>query len=181
MGMKNDFKIINNIVEIYVDSPKHGIHKFLVDLEDFYKINGHTWRVKLDNNKFYVAAHIKTELGYKYGLLHRMITDCPKGKVIDHINGNTLDNRKSNLRICTNSENLQNLLTPAKNNTSGILNATWNESRKKWRVALRVNGKTINIGTYKYKSTAKKAAKEARLKYKPFSQDALKSSKKVVA
>lgn len=41
--------------------------------------------------------------------LHRFITNCPREKVVDHINHNTLDNRKANLKICTRFENQQNL------------------------------------------------------------------------
>lgn len=69
--------------------------------------------------------------------LHRFITNCPKGLVVDHINRNPADNRRCNLRICTQFENNKN----RSNNTSGITGVTWRSRSKKWRATIMKNGK----------------------------------------
>lgn len=59
---------------------------------------------------------------------------------VDHINGNRADNRKSNLRICTNQENSMNR-NKNKNNTSGYKGVVYDKERKKWRARIQHNGK----------------------------------------
>lgn len=78
------------------------INGFLIDPEDFEKISTHKWKI---NKGGYVCRTIN-----KNGLLylHRFIMDASKGQEIDHIDGNKLDNRKSNLRFCTKSQNSYN-------------------------------------------------------------------------
>lgn len=79
---------------------------------------------------------------------------------VDHINGNTLDNRKCNLRLCTNVDNLKNRINLPKNNTSGILGVRFRKDRNKWYSELQVNGKTIRLGSYLTKEEAIKARKK---------------------
>ena len=83
------------------------------------------------------------------GLFHRYLTDCPKGMVVDHINHNTLDNRRSNLRICTNKENVRNNQLRALN-TSGHKGVTWNKRENKWQVYIRVNYKFHTLGYFNF-------------------------------
>ena len=68
--------------------------------------------------------------------LHRFLTDCPQGMVVDHINGNTLDNRRENLRVCTQKENVRNQHKLAKNNKSGYRYIHWHKRDKKWIVQI---------------------------------------------
>ena len=75
----------------------------LVDDEDYEKISKSSWSI-LDKNNDYATATIDS----KKVMLHRYLMDCPKGLCVDHINLDTLDNRKENLRICTHSENNRN-------------------------------------------------------------------------
>ena len=82
----------------------YGTKHIVIDLEDAEKCKNYKWFLSFDEilNSFYVKTS-----KYPYSL-HRVIMDCPKGFVVDHINHNTLDNRKENLRICTHAENMQN-------------------------------------------------------------------------
>jgi hypothetical protein len=86
---------------------------------------------------------------YKYHrvawLLH--YGDWPKN-VIDHINGDKLDNRISNLRDVCLSQNSQNQTRPAKNNKSGYLGVSRAKSKNKWKSTIKVDGKTKTIGTF---------------------------------
>lgn len=90
--------------ELIIRSMKYGTKHIVIDLEDAEKCKNYKWFLSFDEvlNSFYVKTS-----KYPYSL-HRVIMDCPKGFVVDHINHNTLDNRKENLRICTHAENMQN-------------------------------------------------------------------------
>ena len=90
--------------ELIIRSIKYGIKHIVIDLEDVEKCKNYKWFLSFDEilNSFYVKTS-----KYPYSL-HRVIMNCPKGFVVDHINHNTLDNRKENLRICTHAENMKN-------------------------------------------------------------------------
>lgn len=91
-------------------------------------------------------------------------------KLIDHINGNPLDNRIVNLREATNYENSQNIYKPQTNNTSGFLGVTYIPKKNKWRSKIAVEGKRLSLGYYKTPEDAYKAYIEAKRKYHPFSK-----------
>lgn len=88
--------------------------------------------------------------------LHRLITNCPKGKVVDHINRNPLDNRKNNLRICTQGQNMFNLKLGI-DNKSGHVGVIYRKHEKKWFSYITVKGKQYSLGYYNSKEDAIKA------------------------
>jgi len=71
--------------------------------------------------------------------LHRLITDAPDGMVVDHINGNTLDNRRSNLRLCTHQQNSWNRKSTVAN--TGFFGVHKNFRKNSWRGIVCLNGK----------------------------------------
>jgi len=157
--------------ELIIESKTHGTFTVLYDAEDHDKVSAHRWFGSKDRtNKFYVVARIPHPDGGWYcspnghkqrrqaGLqIHRLIMDAPKGMCVDHINGNPLDNRKSNLRICTRSENMRNR-GAQKNNTSGYKGVSWHKHKKKWGCKInKHNGKQIHVGYYKDKEEAARA------------------------
>lgn len=96
--------------------------------------------------------------------LHVFIMNPPEGFVVDHINGNTLDNRLCNLRICTKIENSRN----RKPNIIKKLKAKGVDMDKrtgKFRARIRVNYKHIYLGTFQKEEDAAKAYNEAAIKY----------------
>jgi len=89
----------------------------------------------------------------------------PTGKKeVDHIDGNGLNNKKSNLRLCTNNQNLYNR-AKCKNNTSGFKGVKWKKDSKKWVAAINVNNKRIYLGQYTSKIKAHEAYVAACKKY----------------
>lgn len=81
--------------------------------------------------------------------IHKLIMTPPKGKYVDHINGNKLDNRRSNLRICTNQLNSLNRSGLNKNNKSGCRGVYWDKTTKSWSAQIKIDYKTRRIGRYK--------------------------------
>lgn len=102
------------------------------------------------NTKGYLKVQIN---GFKYGA-HQLAFVLYEGrwpelgKLINHINGNKIDNRKCNLQETTHIGNLQHRVTIPKNNTSGGIGVSWSKLHNKWRVGLRHNGNTIYGGLY---------------------------------
>jgi len=85
--------------------------------------------------------------------MHRFIMNPPKGVIIDHINGNPFDNRKSNLRFANKSQNAMNS-KPRKNTASGHKGVSWHKIVKKWRARINVNQKEIYLGSFNSKKEA---------------------------
>lgn len=104
MKNKNEYIIQNDYALIIINSPKFGQHFAKIDNEDIEKVKNHKWGIANGANTTYVRTHINL----KTVSLHKFITNCPKGYEVDHINHDGLDNRKSNLRICTRKENIDN-------------------------------------------------------------------------
>jgi len=134
---------------------KHGKGKFtLVDDEDYEELMKYKWYL---STLGYPVKH-KMESGvYKITLLHRLIMNAKKGLVIDHINHNTLDNQKINLRECTHAQNMQNKISIT--GVSKFKGAYFNKDRKskKWWSYIRYNNKKIFLGTFKTELEAAKA------------------------
>ena len=142
----------------------------IVDDEDYDRLNEHKWCANreyyMNKDKFYVvrrAPRDSNEFG-KQIRMHRVITNAPKGMQVDHINGNPLDNRKDNLRVCTQQENCMNRRHRT-DNKSGYKGVCYvkkpkdmiNELSKPWHAQLKFNQKHIRLGMYKTKEEAARA------------------------
>lgn len=94
--------------------------------------------------------------------MHRLILGCVKGDgwVVDHINGDRLDNRRSNLRRCTRQENLRNRVALPSNSTSGVLGVHEHEDGR-WRAQITVSGRRVHLGLFATKAEAARAYHEA--------------------
>lgn len=139
--------------------------KFIVSKEDS-DLQEMLWHVtKLG----YVARDAPMVGGIKGGkiLMHRQIMcrvhgDIPQGMVVDHMNGDLLDNRRENLRLVTRAENARNLSGKRKNNTSGHMGVQYEPRyRRKWSAKMQIDGKSVVIGRYE----TKEEAVAARLAY----------------
>ena len=143
-------------MEITINSPKHGEFKFLIDDEDYEKVKDYRWYVVVDEDRRYVRAHEKKSENYSKVRLHRLIMNYSGNMFVDHINGNGLDNRKENLRICTNSENNMNSIK-RKKGTSVYKGVSFDKSRNKYESYITINKKKIHLGRYETEEQAAQA------------------------
>lgn len=115
------------------------------------------------NNTGYLRVKIGTT-GY---LVHRLIYLRHHGclpKILDHINGNPLDNRIENLREASKYENQYNAKVRT-DNSSGIKGIGWHKTKQKWMVRIRINGVRKNLGCFTDLELAELVILEARDKY----------------
>lgn len=123
----------------------------LVDDVDFPQVSKFTWQY---NRQKGYAQRQKVKDGRITSVsMHTEIMGTPKGMVTDHINRNKLDNRRSNLRICTHAQNMANQ-GAQKNNKSGYRGVHWHTKRLKWKAQIQLMGKTICIGFFDNKEDA---------------------------
>ncbi len=135
----------------------------IVDDEDFERVNRYEWfghRTGNTTNSIRPTRNI----GNKIIRMYRVILNAKKGEIIDHINGDPLDNRKQNLRICTKSQNCMNSKMRS-NNTSGFKGVNKGNRRTTWRAEIWLNNKKINLGCFKNIYDAVFARKEGEVKY----------------
>jgi len=104
--------------------------------------------------------------------MHRVVSDragLDLSNDIDHIDGDGLNNIRSNLRAATRSQNLYNR-GKTKNNTSGIKGVSWDKGCSKWRSQIQSNGTHYHLGSFDTKEEAAEAYREAAKKvHKEFS------------
>lgn len=124
----------------------------LVDDEDFACLSKSSWQFDKGNGNPRARRTVWIN-GKSHALtMHRDILKAKPGQIVDHINGNSLDNRKSNLRFCTRRQNRLNARAKGKSGFRGV-----ERKRKKWAVVVYPNGKPIRLGLYKTKREAAKA------------------------
>lgn len=137
----------------------------LVDDDMFDSLNQWKWNYQA---KGYAARYCRENNNRKFIYMHRVITNASNGMDVDHINGNGLDNRKENLRICTTEQNMANQKKRI-NNTSGYKGVSYHKHRtsyKKWQARLNINKKLVTVGYYATPEEAARAYDEAAKKYK---------------
>jgi len=137
----------------------------IVDDEMYDYLNQWKWFANNHNGKFYVVRNITVSNNKQNKIyMHRLILKPEKNMVIDHLNGDGLDNRKCNLRICTHAENMRNSKISI-NNKSGYKGVSYQENRNNYRAQIKFNNKTINIGDFIDPIDAARAYNDAALKY----------------
>lgn len=141
----------------------------IVDDGDFDFISRFRWR----NFKGYAAASVSSPVERtKHLSMHRLILDAPRHLQVDHKNGNSLDNRRSNLRNCTASENRQNQRLRSDNST-GFKGVTFKKSAGKFmaRIGVPGEGRSKHLGYFKQPHDAFAAyCKAAGVMYKQFAR-----------
>lgn len=130
----------------------------LIDDEDFEMVSKLKWYwMKTPSvHKRYVASSSSINNKTRMISLHRMLMGFPKGKLIDHKNGDTLDNRKCNLRVCSNAENSRNRrkITGCSSRFKGV---HWDKKCKKWHAKIKRDGKTRSLGFFDDEEAAARA------------------------
>jgi hypothetical protein len=141
-------------------------HYAIVDPADFPHLSRYKWRLcrTKGKNVLYAERSIRKANGkYSRILMHRELIYAPEGCVIDHINGNGLDNRRANLRLATVAQNAWN--SKKRNPRSGYKGVWFAAEKGLWRAAIVYHGRRIHLGYFKDKIAAAKAYDIAARKY----------------
>jgi hypothetical protein len=125
----------------------------VVDDEDYPQLSRYNWFVTKNraNGNWYAGRNSSRLLGKRRTIL--MHTQILSGIGADHINGDGLDNRRSNLRLATATQNGANRKLSS-NNTSGVSGVWWDMRLKKWRAQIKVNRRMIPLGQFIEKQAA---------------------------
>ena len=153
----NKFEIKDDIVEIVLyDNDGNECNRAIINKEDLDKVKGYKWGM--------CHNYVSTLYNRKRILLHRFIVDCEDGMMVDHIDGNPLNNTRSNLRIVTPQQNALNKDTKGIGNNKRM-GVTFDKRHNKWLAKIQVDKKEIYLGMYNTEEEAIKAREEAEIKY----------------
>jgi len=135
------FKVTNGWIEI--------------DAEDIVYVSQYTWSIQ--NNKD--GQYVKRSIGKKSILLHRDLLNNPIGLEVDHLDHNGLNNKRDNLRVCTSSQNKQNMRV-RRDNKLGIKGVYYNKKERKYYAQIKLE-KRIWLGSYNTAEEANAAYQKA--------------------
>lgn len=137
----------------------------LVDDEDYEQVMQYKWHAQNIENCWYATANIRVKGARKSLRMHRLLLNLSFGdrRQVDHINHSGLDNRRSNMRICTNAENRRNRRASKK--ISEYLGVSWRRTNCKWVAQITTKNHVINLGSFMLEDCAALAYDFAALKY----------------
>ena len=145
--------LLQQLLQLSVWLPIKGYDNYEVSICGMIR-NMNTKRIRIPrigtHGYYYVILYKNGN--YKYSLIHRLVAktfipNIENEKFVDHINNNQLDNTISNLRWCTLSKNQYNRQLN-KNNKSGIKGVGWHKRDRKWTAQIKINNKSIYLGSY---------------------------------
>lgn len=133
----------------------------IVDTADLRILNLYRWcmNVTLQGKRY-----ARRTQGRKTIYMHRALMNPPEGMEVDHINGNGLDNRRKNLRVCTKAEYQQNSKKRT-GKSSCFKGVCWDSSGRKWRSRITVKGRQLQIGQFESELEAAEAYDEEAFYY----------------
>lgn len=131
----------------------------LVSPEDEALLVRHPWKI---TNGGYVIRYFMSNGVSRHELLHRVIIGALPGQVVDHINGDPLDCRRENLRICSHAENMRNRRV-SRSNSLGVKGVYRDQNR--FRAQIDVDKRRIRLGSFRTVEAAKEAYRAAALLY----------------
>ncbi len=123
----------------------------IVDTADYERVARYRWCVSGTRRRAYACCCMNG----KTISLHRFLTNAPKGMVVDHIDGNGLNNRQGNLRVCTQRQNIYNSRPRGK--ASRFKGVGWDKRHNKWVAGIRYYGKNIYLGLFQDEAEAARA------------------------
>lgn len=132
--------LMSNSSLMEIQTPQGKV--IIIDDEDFEIIKRHKWNAVVSHKKWYAYTVKTPQIS-----MHRLIMKAKPGQIVDHINGNGLDNRKENLRFCTIAENNRNRGL-VRTNTTGFQGVHFDKVRGKFVASIRQNNKTKYLGTF---------------------------------
>lgn len=135
-------------------------HVALVDDSDFDVLNKHKWCYA----NGYAVRNVLINGKQKTIWMHRQILNAPVGLEVDHADGNRSNNQRSNIRLCTRTENMQNRPLTVKN-TSGYKGVSFYKPLKKFQARIRISGMEKHLGFFDNVIDAAKAYKSAAITY----------------
>jgi hypothetical protein len=123
-----------------------------VDDDDFDWLNQWNWCAHLSSttHSFEAVRNAPRDpITHKSYLIrmHREIMNAKAWQLVDHRFHDTLDNRKSELRICTHKQNMHNMIRPVRN-TSGFKGVSWHRGRQRWRARIKMHNREFHIGAF---------------------------------
>ena len=134
----------------------------LIDDEDFEIVSQLKWYANEVGNSTYALAF----RGGKGVLMHRLLLGTPGKMKVDHKDGDGLNNQKSNIRLCTTSQNGMNRRPSSiKGKTSRFKGVTWEKYENKWGADLYIKGKHISLGNHEKEVEAARSYNEGALKF----------------
>lgn len=181
--MNNVYEIRDDYVVIFLDRKDGSKLETLIDIEDFELVMEAPFKWSPNKsekreNCYAIGRSKRYDNGKRDNYqLHRWVLDAPDGFDVDHINHNTLDNRKFNLRILSKGLNNQNRLGACPRSKTGIRGVDWSKKSNKWRARYSVKGVCVTIGYFNDIKEAEKAIIEARANHMPYSLEAYYQNK----
>lgn len=143
-------RVENNVAYITLTKGYEAV----IDAADVPLVGGFNWLALLGSRTVYVMRHKKTQAGPNVKFyLHRVLLDAPPGMVVDHINGDGLDNRRANLRLATVAENSRNARR-ALSNTTGLKGVTHHLRDGRWQAQISVDGQIKYLGSFEHPDLA---------------------------
>lgn len=133
----------------------------LIDDEDYDYLN--KWKWCCHSSGYAIRTQYLSGKKHKTIWMHRILMNTSIGMHTDHINGNKLDNRRCNLRICTPSQNGAN--RKIQKASSVFKGVSWNKKIRLWKAAIKVSGKQYYLGWFKNEKEAALAYNNAARKF----------------
>ena len=135
-----------------------------IDAADLSRLPEGKWQTLVTGGHKYAYRTVRVAGQPKQWLyLHRVLASPPAGLEVDHINGDTLDNRSANLRVCTHAENQRN--SKKRTGKNGKFKGAFLHRPGQWHASIQVAGKVINLGSFRTQTEAARAYDIGAKKY----------------